>query len=134
MQWRRAFVTALLPDRVAHDCFMPVTTYGTEERTFGPKLPPHRRFVTVGTRWKIARAVKLWMSWTIVVGREVGPDGTSKWTGAFSVSISTKAPAYRGAMSPPTSWSPLSTAALKMTRRDFAGHPMWSIQDETLGF
>src|SRR3954462_5096897 len=38
MQLRIGFFTALLPDIFANDFFIPVTTYGTDEITFGPKF------------------------------------------------------------------------------------------------
>ena len=38
MQLRIAFFTALLPNILANDFFIPVTAYGTDERAFGPKL------------------------------------------------------------------------------------------------
>jgi hypothetical protein len=38
MQLRIGFFTALLPDIGAHDFFIPMTTYGTDERPFGPKF------------------------------------------------------------------------------------------------
>jgi hypothetical protein len=40
MQLRIAFFTALLPNILANDFFIPVTAYGTDERAFGPKLAP----------------------------------------------------------------------------------------------
>jgi len=42
MPARRAFFPALLPHLWAHDCFMPMTAYGTDARACGPKLasPP----------------------------------------------------------------------------------------------
>ena len=40
MQLRIGFFTALLPDICANDCFIPVTTYRTDERTFGPQFAP----------------------------------------------------------------------------------------------
>lgn len=38
IQLRRGFFTALLPDICAHDFFMPMTTYGTNEIPLGPKF------------------------------------------------------------------------------------------------
>ena len=38
MQLRIAFFTALLPDILANDFFIPVTAYGTDEIAFRPKL------------------------------------------------------------------------------------------------
>ena len=38
MQLRIAFGTALLPDIFANDFFIPMTTYGTDEISFGPKF------------------------------------------------------------------------------------------------
>ena len=38
MQLRIGFFTALLPDICAHDFFMPMTTYGTNEIPLGPKF------------------------------------------------------------------------------------------------
>ena len=38
MQLRIGFFTALLPDIFADDCFIPVTTYGTDEIPFGPQF------------------------------------------------------------------------------------------------
>ena len=38
MQLRRAFFTALLPNILANDFFIPVTAYSTDARAFGPKL------------------------------------------------------------------------------------------------
>src|SRR5215216_1433875 len=38
MQSRIAFVTALLPNILANDFFIPMTAYGTDEIAFGPKL------------------------------------------------------------------------------------------------
>src|SRR5262245_2247493 len=43
-QLRRAFFPALLPNRLAHDFFLPVPAYGTDQSSFGPTLTPHRRF------------------------------------------------------------------------------------------
>jgi len=40
MQLRIAFCTALLPNILANDFFIPVTAYGTDEIAFGPKLAP----------------------------------------------------------------------------------------------
>jgi len=54
MQLRIAFFTALLSYIFANDCFIPMTAYGTDEITFGPKLTPHKRFLTVETQWKIS--------------------------------------------------------------------------------
>ena len=38
MQLRIGFFTALLPDICAHDFFIPMTTYGTNEIPLGPKF------------------------------------------------------------------------------------------------
>ena len=40
MQLRIAFFTALLPNILANDFFIPVTAYGTDKIAFGPKLAP----------------------------------------------------------------------------------------------
>src|SRR6266446_9644994 len=132
MQLLRAFCTALLLDISAHDFFIPVPAYGTDARAFGPKCAPPRRVVTVGTRGKIARAVRPVILVTILVGLELGTDCTSKWPGSLSVPIARKAIAYRLAMSKQTSLRTVSTSASKRTRRYFAGHTLWYIKTETL--
>ena len=38
MQLRIGFFTTLLPDIFANDCFISMTTYGTDEKPFGPKF------------------------------------------------------------------------------------------------
>ena len=38
MQLPIAFFTALLPNILAHDFFIPMTAYGTDDLAFGPKL------------------------------------------------------------------------------------------------
>ena len=38
MQWRITFFPALLPNILANDFLIPMTTYGTDEIAFGPKL------------------------------------------------------------------------------------------------
>jgi hypothetical protein len=38
MQLRIAFVTALLPNILANDFFIPMTAYGADEIAFGPQL------------------------------------------------------------------------------------------------
>ena len=50
MQLRIVLCTALLPHILADDGFIPMTTYRTDEGAFGNNSPPHKRFLTVGTR------------------------------------------------------------------------------------
>ena len=44
MQSRLVFFTALLPNILANDCFIPMTAYRTDEIAFGPKLAPSQTF------------------------------------------------------------------------------------------
>ena len=44
MQLRITFFTALLPHILANDCFIPVTSYGTNEIPLGPKFATPQTF------------------------------------------------------------------------------------------